>query len=48
MQKYRKLPTITGQQLVKLLKKDGWEECRKSTAYKKNCSEPDNTLIPRK
>ena len=31
MHQYRKLPTITGDQLVALLMKDGWKNCGQKT-----------------
>ena len=31
MQQYHKLPTITGDQLITLLVKDGWEACGRKT-----------------
>ena len=31
MQKYRKLPTMTGKQLLALLMKDGWISCGQKT-----------------
>jgi predicted RNA binding protein YcfA (HicA-like mRNA interferase family) len=47
-----KLPAISGKQLIKLLKKDGWAERRKAThgisLAKKFCDRTRVTVVPNK